>query len=127
MSYNYVIDTSIWIEYFAGSSKGIKIKEIIEKEVIATSIFAIAEISDKYEREGMQSEKVISFIQSKAVIIPLTVELCVSAAKIKKKYRKIKEKFGIADAIHLSTAQDLKATFLTADNDFKEIENVILV
>jgi predicted nucleic acid-binding protein len=127
MSYNYVIDASAWMEYFLGTENGIKIKPIIEREEIATSIIAIAELADRIARDDQRFNVRLQFIQRRAAIIGLSVELCLKAAQLKKVNRRKKEKFGLADGVHLATAQQEGAVLVTSDNDFSGIENVMLI
>ena len=127
MSFSYVVDTSAWIEYFSATAKGLKIKQLIEQEEIATSITALLEIADKFERENRRFEICLRFIQKRATIIPLTIELALAAAKLKKKQREKREKFSISDGVHLATAQQESAALVTADTDFSGLDNVLLV
>ena len=127
MSFSYVVDTSAWIEYFSATDKGLKIKQLIEQEEIATSITALLEIADKFERENRRFDVCLRFVQKRAVILPLTIELALAAAKLKKKQREKREKFSISDGVHLATAIEEGAVLLTADNDFAGLENVRLI
>ena len=127
MSFSYVVDTSAWIEYFSATDKGLKIKQLIEQEEIATSITALLEIADKFERENRRFDICLRFVQKRAVILPLTIELALAAAKLKKKQREKREKFSISDGVHLATAIEEGAVLLTADNDFAGLENVRLI
>jgi len=127
MSDEYLIDSSLWIEYLAGSAKGIKVKNIIEEKSIATSILSIAELADKFEREEKDFSSFLTFIQSRAAIVPLNIALVLHAAKLKKRFRYKNNKFGLIDALHLATAQQEKLILVTADNDFKDAENIILI
>ena len=52
MSYEYVIDSYAWVEYFRGSSEGKTAQKYIEHENCATSSVTIAELSEKYKREN---------------------------------------------------------------------------
>ena len=127
MSIKYVINTSIWIEYFAGDKKTKKMAEIIEKEDIGTSIVSIAELADKFEREDMEFGEVLKFIMANATILPISIEIAMLAAKLKKQIRKKNEKFGLADALHLASAKIVNAIFVTADNDFKNVDGSLVV
>jgi len=65
-----------------GSKEGNKAKQIIEEESIATSIIAIAELADKFERLERLFDAQLNFIQSRATILPLSVPLVQRAAKL---------------------------------------------
>ncbi len=123
----YMVDSSAWIEYFSGSDVGIIIREIIEKEKLITSILVIAELADKYLREGKPFHRELLFLQSKVSIIPMNVNIALQGAKIKTQRRPMFPKFGLVDALILATAQLHKATLLTKDNDFRGIENVTIL
>jgi len=125
MENKYAIDTSAWIEYF--SKKGKDIKQIIEQNNLITSVIAIAELADKFGRENIPFDDAFALIQEEANIIPLTTSLALEAGRIKKKYRKTKRKFGLADAIHIVTARSEQATFITKDKDFEGLENVRMI
>ena len=127
MSYKYVIDSSAWIDYLGGTSLGAKLKRIIEEETIATSVLAIAEIADKCERDERPFEKFLQYIQSRAAILPITINIAVHAAKLKKQIRVKNQKFGLADAMHLATACEWKAILVTIDNDFRDIDDATIV
>ncbi len=124
MSYNFLIDSCAWIEYFSGSKIGLSIKEIIETDKIATSILVIAELSDKFIRENKSFQKELLFIQSKAAILPLNIDIVLYAAKIKKERRKNYPKFGLADAIIYSCAKNNNTILITKDNDYRGLEKV---
>lgn len=118
----YALDSSAWLEYFTKPSQ--EIIEIIESGNVITSIIAIAEICDKLIQNEKNLDEVIVFIKIKSKIIDLSIDISVDAAKIKKKVRKTRPKFGLADAIHLATARSQGAIFVTKDNDFSELDSV---
>ncbi|MBI4919162.1 PIN domain-containing protein, partial [archaeon] len=97
MKTKYIIDSSAWIEYLGGTDKGVKFKEIIEQEFIASSIITIAEVADKFERENKKISEPLKFILGHAKIVSLDIDICLDAAKIKKEARKIHKKFSLAD------------------------------
>lgn len=127
MSYDYIIDSSAWIDYFEGTSNGYKLKRLIEQEEIATSVVAIAEIADKFERNGRKFEIMLEFIRRRSAILPVSVEIALRAAKLKNEIRKRRAKFGISDGIHLATALEEGATLVTSDSDFEGLERVLII
>ena len=118
----YAIDTSIWLDYFAGNNPNVR--PLIERNQLVTSVIAIAELADKFFREDQSFDRALRFIQSKAKIVPLTASLALTAAMLKRNQRKIHPKFGLADAIHVATAHEEKAIFVTKDNDCRGINHV---
>ncbi len=121
MNYRYVLDTYAWAELFDGTVKGRRVKELIEQEHVATSIIALAELSDKCAREGRELEPFVSFIEAKSAILPLTKDIATQSGKLKKALRAASSNISLADAIHFQTARSFGATFVTGDPDFKEV------
>ncbi|MGK0208818.1 MAG: putative nucleic acid-binding protein [Patescibacteria group bacterium] len=121
----YALDSSAWIQYFTKPSK--ELQSIIEERDLVTSIIAIAEIADKFSRQNIDISEALSFIKEKAKIIELTIEISLHAAELKTRIRKKKPKFGLADAIHLSSAYQEDAVFVTKDADFSDEENVLII
>ena len=119
-----LVDSWAWIEYFKGSSFGIKAKEIIERG--DKLLLATINVSEIYhfllKNKPDDAEKLLSFAASSSFVIVLDSSLAKRAAKIK--YDK---KIGLADAIVIATAEENNATILTGDDDFKNIKNVIYI
>ena len=126
MNYKYVLDSYAWAEFFDGSEKGKKIKDLL-KENTATSILVLAEFSDKCAREGREIETFVEFIQANTAILPLTQEIALGSGKLKVELRKTSKNISLADSIHFQTAKENGATFVTGDNDFKEVEGILFL
>ena len=127
MSYDYVLDSFAWAEFFDGTVKGQKVRDLLELNRIAASVIVLAELSDKCAREGRDVEPFIRFIQAHAVIIPVTLEIAVRAGKRKKELRKSCSNISLADALHYETAKLFGAAFVTGDSDFKNIGGVLFL
>ena len=84
-------------------------------------------MADKFEREDREFGEVLKFIMANATILPISIEIAMLAAKLKKQIRKKNEKFGLADALHLASAKIVNAIFVTADNDFKNVDGSLVV
>ena len=89
MKYDYVLDSYAWAELFDGTEKGKKVKGITDKGSIGTSVITLAEFSDKCARDGRDLEPFLRFIQAKASILPLDLEIAIKAGKLKKELRKV--------------------------------------
>jgi len=126
---NYLIDTYAWIEYFLGSSEGIKVKEILEKGNVNTSIISIAELSDKYCRENLSEvlEDRYSFIINTAKILPISLDIAKNIGIRKKELRKKSPNAGIADAIIYETSLQHHLIIVSGDPHFEKLDNVLFL
>lgn len=127
MTNKYVIDTSAWIAYFDGGEKAKALSHIIETETIVTSLLAITELADKFSRENRSFTTHFNFVRSRSTLLSINIDICLNAAKLKQKIRITRLKFGLVDALQLATAQDEQAQFVTADNDFRGVDNVMMI
>jgi len=115
-----IFDSSAWTEYFAGSIKGKKVKEFLDKnENILTLSVCLMEIKNKYIRDEHDFKDQIDFICNMSLIIDINKEIALKGAEIKQKY-----KLYTVDALIYAAAQLQKATLLTGDHHFKDLKNV---
>lgn len=122
MSFDYVIDSYPWIEYYLGEDTSLKL--LIETKNIATPALVIAELSDKFTRENENFDGFFQFINSRSKIIPLTAQIAVDSGKFKLKMRKKHKQFGLADSIIYLTAKLNNSILLTGDFHFKGLDSV---
>jgi len=116
-------DSSAWIEYFAGTDFGLKVKEFLDNnELIHTPSICLLEIKNKYQRENKKWKKRIDFICDRSIIIDLDSEIALLGADIKRKH----SLYSI-DAIIYSSAQKHKSKLLTKDKHFQELQEVIVL
>lgn len=126
MNYKYVLDSYAWSEFFDGSKEGLIVKDLLDQGNVATSVVALAELSDKCAREQRDVQLLVRFIQMKAAVVLLTPEIAIPAGKLKQELRKIAKNISLADALHFQTAKLNGALFVTGDPDFKEIKEGVL-
>ena len=116
-------DSSAWIEYFAGSTKGKKVKQILNgNDSILTPAICLLEIKNKYLQENQEFHDRIEFICNKSSIIEITKEIALLGADIKQKH-----KLYTIDALIYAAAQLCKSTLLTGDSHFKDLKNIDLL
>ncbi|MBS3081019.1 PIN domain-containing protein [Candidatus Pacearchaeota archaeon] len=126
MSYEYIIDSYAWVEYFKGSNQGKIARDFIENKQSATSVITIAELSEKYEREQRKFDEDFSFIISQTKIIELNTELSILAGKINNENKKKIKNWGMADSIILATAKIKNAKVVTGDEHFRNLNSVMI-
>ncbi len=112
------LDSSIWLGYFLGNI--LETKEIIESEktILFTSIISIHEIYKRLKTLGKTEKDIkreIRFIEENTIIIGINKEIAIRSAENCKKY-----KLHTIDSLIYSSAVEVKALFITVDNDFKK-------
>jgi len=128
MSYNYVVDSYAWIEYFRGSEAGKITRGFIEGGKAATATIAIAELREKYTREDWPYfDEDLLFITSSTAIVNLTKDVAVTAGEINAAMKAKIKGWGMADSVTLATAQLAKAKVVTGDKHFKGLKQAILI
>lgn len=116
-----VVDSSAWLEYFAGTSLAKPFVRIIEEplKLLIPSI-VIYEVFKKIllERGEDVALQIIAHMKT-AQVVDLDLELSLWAAKRGKDLR-----IPMADSIILATAEKYQATIWTLDQDFKGLPGV---
>ena len=127
-SYESVIDSYAWIEYFSGTSSGEKAKEFIESGSAATSAITLAELQEKYLRERWDSfELDLKYITTKTMLVPMDRHISLLAGKINFQNKKEKKGWGMADSIILATARISSSIVVTGDRHFEGIKEAHLI
>jgi len=116
-----IIDSSLWLEYFADTEAGNVISEIIENtdELIIPTI-TIYEVFKKLLFERNEDDALFAIAHMRqGKIIELTDELSLFAAKIGKDY-----KLPLADSIIYATNVNFNCILWTQDKHFMGLESV---
>lgn len=125
----YVLDSWAWIEYFEGSVKAEKVKEVIldPRSEVFTHCVSVAEIISKAKRTGKDAEEVWTAINSNSKIVEASAKGCKSIGIIHATTKSRQRNFSLADAFVLATARELGARVITGDPDFRGLGEVILL
>ncbi|MBI2598306.1 MAG: PIN domain-containing protein [Candidatus Diapherotrites archaeon] len=119
----YIIDAYAWIEYLEGSTKGEKVKKIIETSNCFTSAVTLAEVVSKAKRTNKDPQVAFDAVALNSHILRVDEEIAKKTGLIHAEQKLRKPSFGLADAFILAQ-RDKKQRVLTGDPHFKEIENV---
>ncbi len=122
-----VSDTTKQMLNMLKEKKQAKTHDMVIQQLAQAEMTAFLEVADKFERENRRFDVCRTFMQRRAAVLPLTVEIALAAAKLKKKQREKKDKFSIYDGIHLATAMQENSVLVTADFNFAGLENVMVV
>jgi len=116
-----VVDSSCWLEYFAGSKVGEEVAPAIENidKLLVPSI-TLYEVFEKLLVELDEDKALFAAAHMKqGKVIELDSDLAVYAARIGKE-----ESLAMADSIIYATAKKHKAVLWTQDRHFKNLDNV---
>jgi len=114
----YIIDSSAWIEYFSGTDKGRKVKELLIGAQTFTTGIVIAEVSTHFLKKGLQASQAVAAIKTQAALLPIDFHIGEQSAEIYVTERKTRSKFGLADAHIVATAKTHHLKIITCDMDF---------
>jgi predicted nucleic acid-binding protein len=120
-----IIDAYAWIEYFFGSEKGKKVRDVMEKNECYTLESNLAEIyewSKKNEEDFLFLQKIIIV---KSRILSINRKDWLRGVEIKLEKRKKQKDFGLIDGLMLAKQEELKCGLITGDKHFKSIKNII--
>lgn len=128
MSPRYIIDSYAWVEYFRGTHKGEKARPHVEGREAATTTITIAELREKYMREGWDYfGDDLAFIAANTMIVPLERGVAVTAGEINYAMKQSVKGWGMSDSIILATARSISAKVVTGDEHFKDLEEAVFL
>lgn len=122
-----LLDSSAWVEFFEGSRKGEKIREIIKEAQCFTSIVSIAELVKWCIKNNLDKDYYIKSIEENSLVLNLKKEIVIKAGMINARHKKIAKKFSMLDSIIYATAISYSLPLITTDNDFSMLDNVKII
>lgn len=124
----YLIDSSAWIEYLEGSSKGEKVNELLNdrNEIYVISLI-ISEVVSKVKRKDSDAEIAYSSIIKNAKLFDVTPKVSKEAGLLHAQMKKKNPNFSLADALILCSAQMLGTQLVTTDTHFKPFKETLLL
>lgn len=124
--FEVLLDTYAWIEFFSGTNKGVKVKELVANNQCFTSAISLAELSEWIEKEKLDRNFVLFVVKDLSTILEINHENLELAGILKVEKRKTKKNFGLIDAIILATAKQHGLAVVTGDKHFQG-EDIILL
>lgn len=119
-----LLDTSAWIEFFEGSSKGKRVREVLDKNKCYTSIASLAEVTNWSLKEKKDTAFLISTITKLSTIINIDNGIAVLAGRLNFQRKQVNKKWGMLDSFVLATGMTYNLKILTKDSDFKDLVDV---
>jgi len=116
-----IVDSSLWIEFFAGTKLDISIIDVIRKtSTLYVPAICLYEVHKKFINDNdIEKADLAVYIMKNGKVIDLDSEIAVLASNISKQY-----KLPMADSIIYATAQIHNAEIYTQDKHFKDLKQV---
>ena len=122
MKESKLLDSSVWLGYLHNATYS----EVIDSdEILFLSVLSILEIKKKLTAEKNPMSKILEsmrFIKSRSIIIPVTEEIAEKAVEFS-----VQKKLPTIDSLTYATAVINEAIVITFDNDFRGLDNAIVL
>lgn len=128
-----VVDAYAWIEFFIGSDKGKKVKDILEQaDEIYTPGTVMAEVARRYLREGADEKTVRARLEAITAASNITEIDCEVALEVANCYMQLVKRASsrlripsLFDGIVLAFGRRFKAKILTGDEHFRNLPETL--
>jgi predicted nucleic acid-binding protein len=116
-----IVDSSGWLEYFAGGANASYFEPAITKlsELLVPSVSLYEVFKPVYQQRGEGEALVAVALMQQGTVVDLDSTLAMSSAKISAEM-----KLPMADSIMLATARQAGAVLWTQDTDFEGMQGV---
>ncbi|MDE1870910.1 MAG: PIN domain-containing protein [Candidatus Micrarchaeota archaeon] len=98
-----LLDTSAWIEFFNGSKKGQRVKEMLRSNVCYTSIVTVAEVTNWALKEGRNINYLLNTIEQLSSVIKLDKEISSLAGRFVYEGKRAGKTLGVLNPFILAT------------------------
>ena len=116
-----VVDTSAWLEFFAGTERARHFEDAILSRdsllVPVISIYEVFKIVSRQRAETVALQAIAAMQQGQ--VVPVTTELALEAAQLSLEFS-----LPMADSLILATARSFAADIWTQDADFEGLPGV---
>jgi len=116
-----VVDSSGWLEYFAGGSNAVFFAPAIEdtRKLIVPTLSLLEVFKRVLQQRGENDALQAAALMQQGQLVDLDAKLALEAARLS-----VELELPLADSVMLATARAHQATFWTQDSDFEKIDNV---
>jgi predicted nucleic acid-binding protein len=116
-----IVDTSLWIEFFAGTELDWSILNAIKsKDELYVPVICLYEVRKKFVNDNdIEKANLAVEIMKIGKVIDMDIEVAILASSVSKQF-----KLPMADSIIYATAKIHNAEIYTQDKHFENLENV---
>ncbi len=125
----FVIDSWAWVEYLRGSSRGGRVRELLEekKNELFTHAVSVAEVVSKLRRANLDYGEAWRAIASNSKIVIPSGADAFETGLLHASMKRERRNFSLADTFVLLSARQNRARVLTGDPDFSGLTDAIFV
>lgn len=123
----YLIDSYAWIEYFIGSAKGEKLRQLLltRSNTFSTIICSFAEIRGWSLKNNKDFNEPSRIICANSTILQLNERDWIKAAEERFMQQKTQKDFGLIDAAILIKQKERNCKIVSGDKHFKGKDGVV--
>jgi len=119
------IDSSVWLAYFLASSE--KSRDYIDspENTLYTSVITLHEVANKLHSlrySPQQTGKVLKFIRENSILVQVDEPIALLSVQ-----HTTNKRLHTVDALIYESARQNGCTLITADYDFKGLENTLII
>lgn len=116
-----LIDSSAWLEYFAGSTHAAHVASAVEdvSRLLVPTIVLLEVTRRVMQQRDEDAALQVAAVLHQGQVVPLDSGIALSAAHFG-----VAHKLPLADSIIFATAKQFDATIWTFDTDFKDVPGV---
>ncbi|GIK61097.1 MAG: type II toxin-antitoxin system VapC family toxin [Ignavibacteriota bacterium] len=117
-----LVDSSAWMEYFAGGKNAKHFAPIIQDlKNLVVSVINIYEVYKKISQHRDENSAIQAIaVMQQAEVLEITSQIAIEGSKIS-----IQNKIPMADSLIIASARSVGAKIWTQDYDFKGLDNVM--
>jgi predicted nucleic acid-binding protein len=119
-----LLDTSAWVEFFEGTNKGARVKDVLSQNKCYTSIVSLAEVTNWSLKEKRNAVFFVDTIGKLSSIINLDDSIAILAGRLNFERKKINKKWGMLDSFILATGMAYNLKILAKDPDYRDLKDV---
>lgn len=124
----YILDTHAWVEYFIGSKKGKRVKDIMgSAKRLITVDCCIAELLIWSKKNDVNFDMIFEVVQANSELARVGLNDWIDGAKIRETMRKTRKRFCLIDAILVKKQKDFKAKVVSGDPHFKGLKKTVFL
>jgi predicted nucleic acid-binding protein len=123
-----LFDTYTWIEFFKGTEKGEKARQLLKKEdACFTCAVSLSELAEWALKNGHDADRLCNVVKGLSVLIAPDEDIFLLAGKLNFYRKRTVKDWGMIDSLILATARIYGLKIVTGDRHFEKIEGTILI